>query len=112
MVTDGQHGCQIIRVLSGRWMLPILGALADGAARPSELERRLSGAPHAIVMRRLKDLTACGAAVSVRSAGRPPSVRYTLTQAGQELLAIAAHAAAWERRFAEPPAEPRRPETW
>lgn len=105
MVTEGQNGCQILRLLSEGWMLAILGALADGSARPSELERRFSDAPHAVLMRRLKDLVDCGAAVSVRSSGKPPSVHYTLTQAGQELLAIAAHAASWERSFAAPPAQ-------
>jgi DNA-binding HxlR family transcriptional regulator len=84
-------------------MLAILSVLANGAARPSELERRLPRASHAVLMRRLKELVECGAAVSVRSSGKPPSVHYTLTEAGHELLAIAAQAAAWERRSAARP---------
>jgi DNA-binding HxlR family transcriptional regulator len=112
MVTNGQGGCRILRLLSERWTLAILGVLANGAARPSELERRLPGASHAVLMRRLKELQGCGAATSERSSSKPPSVHYALTQAGHELLSIAAQAAAWERSIAGQPGKSlRRPKT-
>jgi DNA-binding HxlR family transcriptional regulator len=46
MVSDGERGCEVLRLLGAGWMVPILSALADGAARPSKLERlRFAAAP-------------------------------------------------------------------
>jgi hypothetical protein len=45
MVSDGERGCEVLRLFGAGWMVPILSALADGGARPSELERlRFAGA--------------------------------------------------------------------
>ena len=112
MVSNGQGGCPVLRLLAEGWMVAILGELAQGPFRPCELERRLPGAPHAVVMRRLKQLLVCGAATRERSRGRPPRVHYALTQAGRELLQIATQGAEWERRFAKraaPDEEPSAP---
>jgi DNA-binding HxlR family transcriptional regulator len=109
MVNNGQRGRPVLRLLAEGWMVAILAVLAEGQARPSELERRLPGVPHAVVMRRLNQLLACGAATRRRSRGRPPRVHYALTAPGRELVTLAADAAAWESRYGEPPAgDPRR----
>lgn len=81
----------------------IVRELAKGPARPVELERRLPGIAHSILMDRLAQLVAHGAAKSRRS-GEPWStdgvrVHYSLTRAGEELLAIVAEAEQWERRW-------------
>jgi DNA-binding HxlR family transcriptional regulator len=92
-------GPSILALLAEEWTVAVIGALADPALRPSELERVLPQAGHSLLMNRLGQLSLKHAVVNRRSAGLPPHAHYSLTCAGHELLAIVADAERWERRF-------------
>lgn len=102
---DGaEHGPRVIHMLAQKWTVMIVRDLYRGSARPVELEQRLTGIPHSVLMDRLKQLVACGAAVSHRTGKPPPAdgvqAHYSLTQSGEELLTIIAEAVQWESRRA------------
>ena len=106
---QGKHlGVPILCCLAEEWTVPILRELDAGPLRPSELDERLPRAPHAAVMRRLRQLHSGGVVLRQRSRGLSPRADYFLTDAGRELMEIPRAADRWARH-ASPPDSGRRP---
>ncbi len=108
MSKQAQLGVHALKLLAEEWMVAVVRALADGALRPAELERRLPDAGHSVVMRRLRhlldsELVSCerrpGRPPQARSAGTPHEARYDLTDAGRALLEVIAEAGRWEEAW-------------
>lgn len=90
--------CPLLRALSvigGKWKLPILWHLCDGAVRYGELKRGVRGVTHMMLAQCLRELEADGL-VSRRDYGeRPPRVEYSLTERGRALLPALRELYAW-----------------
>jgi DNA-binding HxlR family transcriptional regulator len=79
------------------WTLAIAMQLAGGRTRLSALRSRLSGVSAAVLDRYLHRMTDSGLVTRTRFREMPPRVEIELTDAGRELLPIAAELARWGR---------------
>jgi len=80
--------CAALEVLESRWALRLLTALADGAARFSELEGAVPGVSRRMMSERLRELEAAGLVRRTVDAGPPITSTYALTSDGEGLGAI------------------------
>jgi DNA-binding HxlR family transcriptional regulator len=103
-----QLGVRALKLLAEEWMVAIVRGLAEGALRPTELERDLPDGGHSAVMRRLRHLLEWELVSNERRPGLPPHARsaaiarradYSLTDAGRMLLEVPAEAGRWEQRW-------------
>jgi len=108
MSEPDQLGVRALKLLAEGSMVAVVRALAEGALRPAELERRLPGAGHSLVMRRLRHLLDRGLVTYERRPGLPPRARsagvphqalYTLSDPGRMLIGVADEAARWEQTW-------------
>jgi DNA-binding HxlR family transcriptional regulator len=82
-------GCSTRRILDrigDRWTVLIVGALADGNARFSELRRRIEGISQKMLTQTLRGLERDGLVRRTVYPEVPVRVEYALTDAGQTLL--------------------------
>jgi DNA-binding HxlR family transcriptional regulator len=103
-----QLGVPVLELLARPWMVSVLSSLAEEAARPAELELRLPGIGHSVVIDRLQRLFACNLVTYERRPGTPPLAAgpprsqravYALTEAARMLLPVVAAARGWERAW-------------
>lgn len=80
--------------MGDRWVLLLVGALADGPMRFGELGDRVGVAPN-ILTERLRRLEVEGLVVSAPYSERPLRLEYRLSAAGQELVVALERLAAW-----------------
>ncbi|TCC21250.1 winged helix-turn-helix transcriptional regulator [Kribbella sindirgiensis] len=73
-------------LISGRWPMVVLYALADGPARPGELRKQIGGISQKVLTETLRRLERNGLVGRTRYAEAPPRVEYSLTVAGKDLL--------------------------
>jgi DNA-binding HxlR family transcriptional regulator len=81
-----------------QWNLLIVLALASGPARLSRLKERLPGISTGVLEHHVQQMTAYGLVSRRRFREVPPRVEIELTDAGRELLPIAAALARWGMR--------------
>lgn len=86
-----------------RWTLLIVLALSDETLRLSVLRARLPGVSSGVLDHHLSQMTALGLLSRQRFREMPPRVEVALTQAGSDLLPIAAALARWGMRYEWPP---------
>jgi len=86
-----------------RWTLLIVLALSHERLRLSVLRSRLPGVSSGVLDHHLGQMTALGLLSRQRYREMPPRVEVSLTQAGSELLPIAAALARWGMRHEWPP---------
>jgi DNA-binding HxlR family transcriptional regulator len=86
-----------------RWTLLIVLALSHETLRLSVLRSRLPGVSSGVLDHHLGQMTALGLLSRQRYREMPPRVEVALTQAGSELLPIAAALARWGMRHEWPP---------
>jgi DNA-binding HxlR family transcriptional regulator len=75
------------RVLSSRWMVPILESL-DAPKRFGDIQNILSGLSRGVLAAQLQELLQMGLLHQEKFPCFPPRVEYSLTQKGQSLLQI------------------------
>jgi DNA-binding HxlR family transcriptional regulator len=88
----------VVEILSLKWVLPALALLNNGALRHSQLTRalRIDGKQLSRILRRLQEKHVV--LRDVDGSQRPVQVRYHLTPAGRELVAILADLGSWHPR--------------
>jgi len=86
-----------------RWTLLIVLALSNETLRLSVLRARLPGVSSGVLDHHLGQMTALGLISRQRFREMPPRVEVALTEAGSELLPIAAALARWGMRYEWPP---------
>jgi len=74
-----------LNVLSGKWKLPIIGALFFGARRFKELEREIPQITPRMLSKELKELELNGLVRRTVYNSTPVSVEYELTESGRSL---------------------------
>ena len=77
--------CQ--RVLSSRWMLPILAA-AQTPMRFGSIQTRLNGLSRGVLAAQLQELQSMGLLSQRKYACFPPRVEYCITGKGRDLMDI------------------------
>ena len=75
-------------VLAGKWKMSLLYYLAQGAQRPGELQKKLSGATRRVVHLQLNELEAHELITKTAFTETPPRVEYRLTPLGESLLPV------------------------
>lgn len=93
-----RDGCPTRRILDrigDRWTVLVVGALAEGTLRFSELRRRVEGVSQKMLTQTLRELERDGLVVREMHAAVPVRVDYTLTPAGRSLLEPLAALRAW-----------------
>lgn len=88
--------------MGDRWTLLIVLALSDETLRLSVLRARLPGVSSGVLDHHLGQMTALGLISRRRFREMPPRVEVALTEAGSELLPIAAALARWGMRHEWP----------
>ena len=85
----------VIEILSLKWVLPVLALLDNGALRHSQLTRalRIDAKQLSRILRRLQEKHVV--LRDVDGSQRPVQVRYHLTPAGRDLVAILADLGSW-----------------
>ncbi|MFN8342878.1 MAG: helix-turn-helix domain-containing protein [Cyclobacteriaceae bacterium] len=77
-----------LNVVSGKWKLPILGALAFGKKRFREMEREIPQINPRMLSKELKDLEANGIITRTVYNTTPVSVEYELTASGRSFRRV------------------------
>jgi DNA-binding HxlR family transcriptional regulator len=93
-----RDGCPTRRILDrigDRWTVLVVGALAGGTLRFSELRRCVEGVSQKMLTQTLRELERDGLVVREMHAAVPVRVDYTLTDSGRSLLDPLAALRAW-----------------
>lgn len=101
MTFMGQFTCELdaaMAVVGGKWKPLILWELKDGAVRFNTLHRSLVGISQKMLTQHLKELQSHGVVHRESFHQVPPRVEYSLTPAGQELLAALDPLGSWAAR--------------
>ena len=77
-----------INVVSGKWKLPIIGALLFGKRRFKELEREIPKITPRMLSKELRDLEANGIVTRTVYDTIPVTVEYELTKSGQSFRKV------------------------
>lgn len=83
------HVSRVIRMIHGRWKLPILFRLyADPSMRTLQLKRDLAGVAQKMLTQNLRELADDGLIERVDFGEKPLRVEYQLSEMGRELLPV------------------------
>jgi DNA-binding HxlR family transcriptional regulator len=88
-----------LNVLSGKWKLPIIGALLFGKKRFKELERGIPNITARMLSKELKELELNGMVKRTVYDTIPVTVEYELTKSGQSLTMVLDAMAVWGLRL-------------
>lgn len=83
------HVSRVLRLIGGRWKLPILFRLfAEPSLRSSQLLRDIDGVSQKMLTQHLRELEADGLVERRDFGEQPPHVDYRLTATGQDLMPV------------------------
>ncbi|WP_300540703.1 helix-turn-helix domain-containing protein [Maricaulis sp.] len=88
---DDGVGCPVnecMRLLGGAWTPYVIWHLSGGPRRFSELENDIPPISAKVLSARLKELVAKGVVMRTVQPTSPPSVEYSLSELGRELLPV------------------------
>ena len=88
---------QVLDRIGDRWTVLVVGSLAGGPLRFSELGRRVEGVSQKMLTQTLRGLERDGLVTRTVHAQVPPRVDYELTETGRTLIAPLAALDAWAR---------------
>ncbi len=77
---------EVLDIIGGKWAMPIIYILSKGKMRFKELERSVEGINTRMLVKELKNMESNGIVKREVFATVPPTVEYTLTEKGMELL--------------------------
>ncbi len=77
---------QCMSIIGGAWTANIIWYLSGGSRRFNELRNDLTGISAKVLTARLRELAQRGVVLREVKPTSPPSVEYSLTQEGQELM--------------------------
>ena len=83
------HVTRVLRMISGRWKLPILFRLfADPSMRASQFMRDIPDISQKMLTQHLRELESDGLVARRDFGEKPPRVEYALTDAGRSLMPV------------------------
>ena len=89
----------LLRVLGGKWKIPILSKLYYGKKSFKELEREVTGISPKMLIKELKDLEIIGIIDRKTFNTVPITVEYSMTQEGLTLKPVLDHIMHWSAEF-------------
>ncbi len=93
------HVTRVLRMVSGRWKLPILFRLfAEPSMRASKLLKDIQGISQKMLTQHLRELEHDGLVARRDFAEQPPHVEYGLTDSGRGLMPVLMSAREFSRR--------------
>lgn len=93
-----REGCPVqvtLKVIGGKWKLPLLWYLRDGRMRYSELQKAIPGITPKMLAEQLRELERDGIVLRKVHPVVPPKVEYSLTPYGRTLDPIIAAMGSW-----------------
>ena len=75
-----------LKIIGGKWRIPIIWKLATGPVRYNELKRQMTGITNIMLTRSLRELEEYNLLKRVQYSDIPPHVEYSLTEDGLKLL--------------------------
>ena len=94
------HVTRVIRMIHGRWKLPILFRLyADPSMRTLQLKRDLPGISQKVLTQHLRQLAEVGLIDRVDFCEKPLRVQYQLSEMGRQLLPVLIAARRFSTRY-------------
>ncbi|MEV6288587.1 helix-turn-helix domain-containing protein [Kribbella sp. NPDC051770] len=93
--TDADFIREILDLVGDKWSVLIIGTLADGPVRYSDLGHAIPGISQRMLTLTLKQLQRSGIVSRTAYAEVPPRVEYALTDIGASLLSTVLAMAAW-----------------
>jgi DNA-binding HxlR family transcriptional regulator len=90
---------EIMRVIGGKWTMPIVYSLSSGTKRFKELERSLPSISTRMLVKELKNLEHYKVVKREAFATVPPTVEYSLTERGRELEPIIFSLYNWGKKY-------------
>lgn len=84
-----EKGCSlkdVLEIIGGKWAMPIIYILSKGKLRFKELERSVDGINTRMLVKELKNMESNGIVIRKVFATVPPTVEYSLTEKGRNLL--------------------------
>lgn len=104
------HVIRVVRMIQGRWKLPILFRLyADPARRTSQLRRDIPGISPKMLTQHLRELEADGLIERIDFEEKPLRVEYRLSEMGRGLLPILIAARSFSIDHSRPKSRPTGP---
>jgi DNA-binding HxlR family transcriptional regulator len=102
-INKSQKACtlkDVLDVIGGKWAMPIIYNLSKGKMRFKEIERTVEGINTRMLVKELKNLEANRIITREVFATVPPTVEYTLTKKGDELLPSIKSLHQWGQKYA------------
>jgi DNA-binding HxlR family transcriptional regulator len=90
---------EVLDIIGGKWAMPIIYILSKGKMRFKELERSIEGINTRMLVKELKNMEANGILTREVFATVPPTVEYTLTYKGEQLLPSIKSLHNWGQEF-------------
>ena len=87
-------------IICSRWTALVLREMLCGTTRFNDLRRGVPRMSPTLLSKRLKELDEAGV-IAARPTGRPASVEYKLTEAGEELRGVIMSLGIWGQRWVE-----------
>lgn len=89
----------IMKIIGGKWSMPIIYHLFEGKKRFKELERSIPEINTRMLVKELKNLESYNVIKREAFATIPPRVEYSLTESGKELEPIIERLYKWGQKY-------------
>lgn len=96
----GSFLTDVLDVIGGKWVMPIIYNLSKGKMRFKEIERTVEGINTRMLVKELKNLEANGIITRQVFATVTPTVEYALTEKGDKLLPSIKSLHQWGQEYA------------
>ena len=92
-----------LRIIGGKWRVPILWKLSEEPLRYNELKRQVKGITNIMLTRSLKEMEEVGLIIRKEYGTIPPHVEYSLTGKAKELIPALEIINSWGETLIEQP---------
>ena len=99
--TSSCHITNVMKILGGKWKLPILHRLMEGKMRFSALSELIPTLSRKVLSAQLKQLEKDGLVIRKKYSQIPPKVEYSLTQHAVKLRPIIEFLSGWNQEISD-----------
>jgi len=99
--TSSCHITNVMKILGGKWKLPILHRLMDGKMRFSALSELIPSLSRKVLSDQLKQLEKDGLVIRKKYSQIPPKVEYSLTNQAIKLKPIIEFLSVWNKEISK-----------
>ena len=99
--TSSCHITNVMKILGGKWKLPILYRLMEGKMRFSALSELIPTISRKVLSDQLKQLEKDGLVIRKKYSQIPPRVEYSLTKHAVKLRPIIEFLSGWNQEISE-----------